>query len=294
MKKYLVLIVVPFIFSCNQTEMERLNFVNDSLETVSNQKELAIDEFIKAFNKIEETISEIKEKENLIDMRTVGDGDLEQDSIEQINEDIIAIYTLLFENKKILADAEERLRETKINTDEFERMIRRLREQLEKKETEIDYMKEQLAARNIDIEHLNKEIAKLHNTVNSLEDDVKTLITENKERKIIIEEKIITINTAFYIVGKKKDLLKKGVIEKKGFIGKACKLKKNFNRKLFTEVDIRELNIIEFSSKEVKIITSHPQSSFNIEKEGKKFTGLSIKNTEDFWSVSKYLVVIIK
>jgi chromosome segregation ATPase len=274
--------------------MERLNFVNDSLETVSNQKELAIDEFIKAFNKIEETISEIKEKENLIDMRTVGDGDLEQDSIEQINEDIIAIYTLLFENKKILADAEERLRETKINTDEFERMIRRLREQLEKKETEIDYMKEQLAARNIDIEHLNKEIAKLHNTVNSLEDDVKTLITENKERKIIIEEKIITINTAFYIVGKKKDLLKKGVIEKKGFIGKACKLKKNFNRKLFTEVDIRELNIIEFSSKEVKIITSHPQSSFNIEKEGKKFTGLSIKNTEDFWSVSKYLVVIIK
>ena len=38
-------------------------------------------------------------------------------------------------------------------------------------------------------------------------------------------------------------------------------------------------------------MTSHPEGSYTFVKEGKVITELSITNPEEFWSVSKYLVI---
>jgi len=67
----------------------------------------------------------------------------------------------------------------------------------------------------------------------------------------------------------------------------------DFDNKAFTQVDLRNISSIATDSKNIKIITSHPQSSYILETGVDKKITIKITNPSKFWSVSKYLVVQI-
>lgn len=68
----------------------------------------------------------------------------------------------------------------------------------------------------------------------------------------------------------------------------------DFNKDYFTEIDIRTTKTIELYSKSAKILTSHPDGSYTLEKNSKGEYVLSITNAKYFWSLSKYLVIQVK
>ena len=59
----------------------------------------------------------------------------------------------------------------------------------------------------------------------------------------------------------------------------------------FTKADLRNVSSIPLNVKKATLMTSHPEGSYTFVKEGKVITELSITNPEEFWSVSKYLVI---
>ena len=71
-------------------------------------------------------------------------------------------------------------------------------------------------------------------------------------------------------------------------------MKSNFNRNYFTKIDIRVDKEIKLYSKSAKILTSHPSSSYTLQRDASKQYILRITNPEVFWSTSKYLVVQVK
>ncbi len=88
---------------------------------------------------------------------------------------------------------------------------------------------------------------------------------------------------------------KHGVISSKGgFIGlgRTQKLTDNFNKEKFTEVDTRNFKSLPLFAKKVKLVTSHPSSSYYFAGDS-KIDSLIIKDTKAFWSVSKYLVILV-
>ena len=77
-------------------------------------------------------------------------------------------------------------------------------------------------------------------------------------------------------------------------LNKGKVLQSNFNREYFTKIDIRIEKEIKLYSKDAKILTTHPSSSYTLQRNASKQYILRITNPDVFWSTSKYLVIQVK
>lgn len=266
--------------SCGNDQEKEVNPLADSLKEVNsglsgklNEKELALQEFISTFNEIQENLNTIKEKEKIVTKNT-GNGDVKSKE-DQIKEDIQAIYDLMGKNKSRINSLSKKLKDSNLKLEGMQTMIENLQASLNMKD---------------------EEITDLKNKIESLNIELSTLNTDYKEIQDESEAKTVVIKTAFYAFGTSKELKEKNIITKEGGfigIGKTTKVKDDFNKEYFTKVNIDETTTINIGAKKAKIITSHPSGSYKLVGE-KTVEKIEITNPEEFWSVSKYLVIIIE
>ncbi len=291
MKKYLILLLIPLFFACGKSKEEiRLEKQVDSLKSITSQDQESINEYLKTFNEIQENINAIKEKENIITTKTIGDNELEDTDVDAINNDILAIYEMMQENKKKLSYLRKKLDKSNSKNSELKKTIRLLNDNIVQKDIEMADLRAQLKKKNIDISGLNAKI-------DSLNRDFNELTLENESKDVIIESQETQMNTAFFIVDSKKNLKEKGILESDGgFIGIGSNTKVKLKEAEFKQIDIRE--ITEFSlndAKKVQLITDHPDGSYRFDKTSKgRYDKLVVTNPEEFWKMSKYLVISIK
>ncbi|MDO8998602.1 MAG: hypothetical protein Q7W45_02475 [Bacteroidota bacterium] len=265
--------------SCGDKEKE-VNPLADSLLSVNgdlngklSEKEIAMQEFISTFNEIQENLNTIKEKEKIVTKAsTTGDVKSKED---QIKEDIQAIYDLMSKNKNRIGSLTSKLKNSNLKLEGLEKMIENLQNSLNLKDSEISDLKNRIEGLNIELSNLTTNYQEVE-TENALKTD--------------------EINTAYYAIGTSKELKEKNVISKEGGfigIGKTTKVKSDFNKEYFTKVNIEQTNSITIGAKKAKIITTHPSSSYKIIGE-KPVEKIEITNSKEFWSASKYLVIIIE
>lgn len=275
----LVLFSALFVSCDNKPEKEE-NPLADSLATDNSnlkgqlsEKEAAVQEFINAFNDIQANLDEIKAKEKIVSTSTQA-GDVKSKE-EQIKQDIQSIYELMAKNKSRISSLNKKLRTANTKIEGLEKMIATLEAQLNEKDVQINELTNK-------IEQLNIELSNLVVNYESLEQE-----NEVKTEKL---------NQAYYVIGTAKELREKGITTKEGGfvgLGKTTNLKKDFNRDYFTKIDITQTMVIPIGAKKVKILSSHPSNSYKLIGE-KPVEKIEISNAEDFWSVSKYLVIVIE
>ncbi|MGZ3893384.1 MAG: Cbp1 family collagen-binding glycoprotein adhesin [Bacteroidia bacterium] len=284
MMKFLAVMMIAFAaittVSCGGSKEKEANPLADSLAGDNanlkgelTEKEQALQDFVNGFNEIQANLDEIKAKEKIVSGNTQS-GDVKSKE-EQIKSDIQAIYDLMTKNKSRIASLNKKLKNANTKIAGLEQMIANLEAQLNEKDVQITDLKNK-------IEQLNIELSNI--TVNY----------ENLEAES--QAKTEKLNLAYYVIGTGKELKQKGVTEKEGgFIGlgKTTELKKDFNKDYFTKIDVSQTSVIPIGAKKVKIITTHPSSSYKLVGE-KPVEKLEITNAEDFWSASKYLVIVIE
>lgn len=252
---------------------DSLQNVNGELNGKLNDKEAALQEFIASFNEIQDNLNAIKEKEKIVtQVSTSGDVKSKQG---QIQEDIQAIYDLMEKNKSRIGSLSQKLKQSKIKMAGLEKMIENLQNTITSKDNEIADLKTKLEGLNVELSNLNT--------------NYKSLEAENTSKQE-------SLNTAFYAIGTSKELKDKKVITKEGgFIGlgKSTTVSQDFNREYFTKVNIEQLTKINLGAKKAKLLTNHPSSSYKLVGE-KTVDYLEIKNPTEFWSASKYLVILIE
>src|ERR1035437_200869 len=287
MKKYLlILIVSAFIFGCKDHESENkiamLQHEKDSLQSMSNAKDSSINTFVNSFNDIETNLDSVKKHQSLITLSSRNKGEMSSNAKDRINEDIKMINELMDENKKKLAYLNEKVRQSDYKMSSLEKMISTLKAQLISKDSELVDLNKQLLAVNANVVQLKSNIAELKAT--------------GEKQTQTINDQTSQLNTAYYVVGTYKDLKAKKVLDKDGGllgIGSTEKVKVDFNQNAFTRIDITQTNNITIESKKAELITTHPASSYKLEKNDKKvFTKLVITNPDKFWEASKYLVIV--
>ncbi|HPQ09070.1 MAG TPA: hypothetical protein PK995_07555 [Bacteroidia bacterium] len=284
MKKYPIILIIAttLLTACGnkQEEAEKnpladsLSNVNTQLNSQLSQKEAALQEFIDAFNEIQDNINQIKEKEKIVTNSTQT-GDVKSKE-ETIKEDIQAIYDLLNKNKMKVASLSKKLKDANIKNEGLEKMIANLQAMIDEKDREIETLKDKIEALNIELSNLQTSYQEL-----AQENEVKT-------------EKLYT---AYYAIGTAKELKEKGVITKEGGfigIGKATKLKDDFNKDYFTKIDVTKITSIPISAKSAKVLTTHPSNSYKIVGDKKHVDRIEIINADEFWSASKFLVIVIE
>lgn len=294
MKKILLAALIPamlIVISCNNqtAEVERLKQKNDSLLNIGYQQDTTLISYVRAFNEIQNNLDSIKMREKIITQSTAGGGEIQPRVQDQINNDIQAIYLLLQKNRDIVAGLRAKLKKSDARIVELEAMIENLNSQIEGKNVEIQDLKKQLAGLNIKVEDLSNQVGNLNKEVTDLNDD-------NAAKQKAINDKTAELNTAYYVIGTFKELKDKGIITKEGGllgIGANKTVKSDFDKSHFTKIDVTKLEEVPIYKKSAKLVTTHPASSYLLEKDGKKgISKLVITNHTDFWSASKYLVVI--
>ena len=170
---------------------------------------------------------------------------------------------------------------TTLNGEQLKRTIESLTAQLQEKDEQLRVLRAELEAKEI-------HIAELDETIAGLNEDVTALKEENTSKAETISTQDKQLHTAWYVFGTKKELKEQNILKD----GKV--LQQNFNKNYFTKIDIRVDNEIKLYSRDAEMLTSHPAGSYTLQRDANKQYVLRITNPEQFWSTSKYLVVLVK
>lgn len=296
MKNYCLIMIASalVLFSCNG-KLKRLEDQNQLLADENQMQDSLLNDFMDSFNTFEDNLDRIKERENILSLQG-GDIESVKDGKDQINDDLQLIGNLLQQNREIIDELNKKLKNSDIKNKQLRNMIARLTKQLEEKGVSITQLTQQLADKNIEVDGLTARLDDLSLRAETLSSDNEsksntisdqdTRITEQSEK---IAQQTEQLNTAYFIAGTAKELKAKNIIIK------SKKINNNFDPSAFTKIDITETQAIPFDSKKARILTYHPSNSYTLADtdDDKNIDHLEIKNPENFWKKSKYLVVVL-
>jgi chromosome segregation ATPase len=282
-----LVILLTLLTSCGKqsSDYKKLEAQNDSLINAKLKLQEEVDGYFSAMNQIEQNIEKIKNTENTISIQPVG-KELDDDMRTKIKEDMTYLNDMLQANKDELARLKAKIKKSAFRSSELERTIVRLTKSLEEETTKVALLQSELAAKD-------SLIVKLDTKVNEMGKNIEDLSTENKTKETKIKEQDETIHTAWYVFGTRNELKQQKIITSDGLFSQQRVLQRDFNKNYFVRIDARNTKSIPLYSSHAKILTNHPKSSYTLEKENGNFI-LLIVDANEFWSISKYLVIEVE
>ena len=269
------------IASCNQgpskAELAAAQSI-DSLKQIVNQKDNEINDMMSTFQEIEDGFRQISEAENRVAVAQQGEG---ASSKQRIRENIQFIQSTMKQNKELINKLKQQLRESSVKSDALRKLLDTMTQQMEEKEQQLQSLRGQLDEKEIQIMDLDEKVANLNS-------DVQELTTETNQRAETILQQDKQLHTAWFVFGTKNELKEQQILVD----GKV--LQSSFNKEYFTKIDIRVDKEIKLYSTSANLLTSHPASSYTLQRDANKQFVLRITDPQTFWSTSKYLVVLVK
>lgn len=282
MKKLFILAIAALAMTActdnSKKQQEQMEHQLDSLNQIIQQKDTELDDMLGTFNEIEEGFREITEAQGRVAVAKRGEG---ANSASRIRENMEFIQSTMKENRELIAKLKQRLRESTVASEQLKKTIENLTAQLEQKDEELKQLRAELEAKDI-------HIAELDETIEVLNNDVTNLRQDNTQKNETINTQDKQLNTAWFVFGTKKELKEQNILKD----GKV--LQQNFNKDYFTKIDIRVDKEIKLYSRNAELLTAHPANSYVLQRDANKQYVLRITNPDQFWSTSKYLVVLVK
>lgn len=281
MKKtiFLLVAIATLFASCtNGPKKADLISQNDSLRSVLASRDAAMDEMINTINVVEQGFKAINEAQGRINL----DAAAEQSKLVTLQKDINFINETLQKNKQQIAELEEKLNKNQSYSKQLKTMVEKLKKELAEKNEQIAALQQELSQKNIHIEELDKSVQQLTGSVDELS------ATKAANEKIISAQEN-ALNTVWYAIGTKSELKEQKILDGKKVLRDAAA-----NMSYFTKCDRRELKTIETHEKSAKLLTTHPEGSYKLERNSEKKYVLTITDADNFWSVSKYLVIQVR
>lgn len=265
----------------NELEKQHFLMENQKLSFIDQlvYRDSVINEWVLTFNQIENDLTKIKQKENLITISS-PEGEFSKEKKQQILDDLKYINSLLDQNKMKISGLNAQLKKSGGSIKGLRDKIVNLETSLKETDNEISNLKLALADKDFEVKQLNTRMTDMQFKIAVQEEQI------GKQRE--------EMNKAFLVSGTYKELKKKGLVLKEGGflgLGKRESLIEDFDNNSFTQINVNQTKTIPVNSKNVKLITEHPRTSYNIVREKDKIASIEIMDPDQFWKISKYAVV---
>ena len=284
MKKILLFVACALgLSACNMTggqQQDAMQQERDSLQRIINEKDMELDDILGVFNEVQEGIRRINEAEGRV---TIAEGNPESASSKDvIRDNMDFIKQAMQQNRDLIAQLQEKLKNSSIKNTKMQKTIESLQAQIDAQFARIQELEASLAEKDALIESQGEAIAGLSN-------DVASLTEENKQKAEKVQQQDKELNSAWFVFGTKSELKEQKILTN-GDVLKSG----DFNKNYFTKIDIRYDKDIKFYSKSAQLLSSHPAGTYQLTKDNQGQYELHITDPQKFWSVSKYLVVLVK
>jgi hypothetical protein len=278
--KLVICTISILVFGCSRedqittktTEKEASNRIT-FLEKENERKDSILNQSLLYYNEIQTNLEAMHIKEEGIRVITT-DNELNDDTKKWIIAQIKHINFLRQENAKKLSILRKTLKNKDLTLTELNTLVQKMADNIQFKDEQISVLQGELGS--VDIAYSK-------------------LFDAYQEKAIRVEELTNELNKAYYTYGTEKELVKNKVIERKnGFIGigKKINLSQTLNANYFAEIDLSKEKEVFIEGKNIRFVTDHPNSSYQLQTIGKN-TKIKITNSREFWKVTKYLVILI-
>ena len=283
MKKIICLaLCATMLASCEfYTKREKeLTAQNESLVAELTEKNMALEQAIQSIANIQEGFRVINEAEGRVNIQSqVGEGITDA---ERMKEDILFIREKMEANRKQIERLEKKLKASGIEASSLRKVIANLQKELDAKVASIAALQAELAEKNIRISELDKAVA-------TLTGDVNTLQQLSDAQQEMIEKQEMQLNAAWYVYSTAKELKEQNILKSGDVMSSS-----DFNKNYFTEIDIRVDRVFPLYAKHAKLMTVHPEGSYEFVKDADKQLTLKVLDLDAFWSVSRYMVIQVR
>ena len=284
MKKLTILSVLAlalaFAFTSCDFETQAFKDMRAQRDSIQALQQTQLDEllgYMDIVQDVDSSFEAIRESQNMLSMVSYEEGS--QGVKQRVQENIYMISNLLAENNAKIAELEERLNESDLKNTKFQKTINRLKKDLKAKNAEITKLYKDLESKNFKIDSLLVENQIVGQRAAEL-----TALSEAQLAQLNAQD--VALHTAYFFMGTRKELRANDINVKDKDSG--------YRTSLFTPIDVRTFDRLATDSKSAKILTKHPEGSYELTRgEDKKYT-LVIKNPTDFWNASKYLIIQVK
>ncbi|MBL7965234.1 MAG: hypothetical protein JNM31_15470 [Flavobacteriales bacterium] len=245
----------------------------DRLQAADTQQDSAVNALFSAMGRIGDNLRSIQAGQGRL---TVTGPDAEQGVPleERILNDIRDIDAKLRENQELIERMKKQAKGSSARINELDKAVAAWEQLVREKDGEIEQLKEQLTSSN-------KALAAMMDLYRDRVQQVGSLQEE--------------LNTAWYAIGTEKELRANGVLTKEGGvagIGARTKLNaESLAKDYFRSIDVEQTPALDLAGRKPRLITPHPSSSYRFEPEGAQ---LVITDKDAFWSLSRYLVVVVE
>ena len=251
----------------------------DSIAAVNSSLQAQIEEMDQIIGGILSNFQDINAMEGIINTGPIS-GEIGESHQRRKEDNMRMISEKLKANREEIDLLNKKIKDLGQKGSVFQKTISALQKQLDSKTKEIQRLTEELQHKNVVIENLDAMVGELSDNVSNLEASKK-----QQEEKIGSQE--VALNTVRYCVGTKNDLKEMKILVD----GKIAT--ESYTKDYFTQIDLRRLSRLPLYAKKAELLTNHPSSSYELVPGADKQLTLEITNQQEFWSLSKVLVVRI-
>lgn len=276
-------LVCVCITACGPSTKEQLavaRATNDSLmmQTIQQQNEIA--DLVATLTEVSENLDRVNDA-----IKIDSDDQVLLTRREQLLSRVAEIQRLIESKQRAIDELQEKYSSQLAKNKELQKAISRMEGEIKQYIQTIKSFEEKVHAQNVEIENLSLNLT-------SVKADLKSVSDENEGNKQVVAAQDAMLNSGYYVIGSKKELKKAGLVKDNVFT--AAKINtEGMDGTLFKQIDIREVTEIPLGSKSAKVLSAMPESSYEIVKDYDRTLKIVIKDPATFWSITRYLVVMI-
>lgn len=263
----------------------------DEHNAALTRRDSVINEMLWAFTEIENALGAIAEREQILAAHE--SGELSGSEREAVLADIEALGKVLEENRDKIAELEDQLKESGVKVAVLRKKVNQLTAEVDNRWADIRALETRIEEKDAAIAELNTAVDSVQRTVRMRDELIAMTELELAETADVLNQTTDRMHQAYVATGTKKELKEQGLLETR-LLGPST-LAEGLPANAFRPVDIRETGAIALASPKAELITFHPEGSYQVvSDEGTETAQLEILNPDEFWKVSKYLVVSLK
>lgn len=285
---YAVLLCLVLVGCQTRRRLSEVTYQRDSLLALTQQQD-SVRESIDAYiGTLVETLDSIKSQEKILTVQRREDGRAMKK--DEIRNNLELFSRIIHRQRDRIQDLESELATYGLDsTSNYRMLISHLYQQIDEKNAQIVQLKKDLEAKDVTITHLSGKVVSLEKDVQDISEQVTAHEVTIAEQTEILQEQSDMLNKAYIKVGTRKELQAAGLI---GNLFQGGKLMvSSLDLSKFLEIDIREFEEMQLSSKHPRLISSHPSNSYEIERQQDGESILRIIDPSSFWGVSNVLVI---
>ena len=259
----------------------------DSLNRVNKQLKADYNQTLDMLNEIEAGFNEISAAEStLLALSLENQGDTVSRKDQIINR-MDKVKDKIAEQQTKIDNLQAQLAKSNTKNKTLTATINRMQQELDEKSAVIADLQRT-------VNNQRERINQLDNTVASLQKDVKGLKDRTADQQQTIKKQDENMNSVHDICGTEAELIEWGLFSKNGIFDAGRLGDLAGTAADFKSFDRRRVAKVPTNGKRIKLLTNHPENSYTIEIEDDGTESIVITDRDNFWSISRYLVVRVK